>query len=159
MRAALGCFSRATSRGIAGIHGSAPTRNRYRAWFRVQQWCPAASNCQSDDQVSSLSDLAPVRRLTMKSREGAPKFQDETTAVKLDIVAHSTPLAPVDNGRLYSLPSASPATYLGLPKNNTYPSGSRISNPRRPSCVSSSGALNAAPRSANSAASASGSGA
>lgn len=35
--------------------------------------------------------------------------------------------------------------YLGLPKNKTYPSGSEISKPRRPSCVSLSGELNAAP--------------
>jgi len=35
--------------------------------------------------------------------------------------------------------------YFGRPKNKTWPSGSQISKPRRPSCVSVSGALNAAP--------------
>src|SRR5690349_2996011 len=49
------------------------------------------------------------------------------------------------------------ALSLGQPKNNTYPSGSLISKPRRVSWVSMSGLLNATPRAANSVAIASGS--
>src|ERR1700733_6888238 len=44
-----------------------------------------------------------------------------------------------------SLKTARRLAYLGRPKNKTYPSGSVISKPRKPSCVSASGALKVAP--------------
>src|SRR5580698_3257767 len=83
MRAGLGRSSPAMLRGCAGIHGSAPIRIRYRAWSRVQQWCPEGSNFRPDDQARDLYARAPARKLKMKSRKAKPRLQDWSSSCDL----------------------------------------------------------------------------